>query len=116
MTVHFAQRNSDADEMIEDLLEAHTNPRSLTVVSCDHRVQRAARHHGATFVDSEQWYSDLKATLRSRKSANNDAAKPAAATPDELAYWLKEFGDAPTPPDSDAIFPPGYADDLTDDD
>jgi predicted RNA-binding protein with PIN domain len=117
MTVHFAPRHSDADEMIEDLLETHKNPRSLTVVSSDHRVQRAARQRGATFVDSEQWYSDLKATLRSRKSANNDAAKPTGcSTPDELAYWLKEFGETPTPPDSNAILPPGYADDIGDDD
>src|SRR5437868_13291162 len=38
ITVHFAQRHSDADEMIEELLEQCAAPRSLLVVSSDHRV------------------------------------------------------------------------------
>jgi uncharacterized protein len=122
MTVHFAQRHSDADEMIEDLLEKHGNPRSLLVVSSDHRVQRAARHHGATFIDSERWYADLKVSRRTKKQSSTEAvSKPIAnATPDELAYWLKEFGESPAAPqrtqkpnEPDDIFPQGYADDLT---
>ena len=40
ITVHFA-RDSDADAMIEDLIAAHHTPRTLTVVSSDHRIQRA---------------------------------------------------------------------------
>src|SRR4051812_39323189 len=47
MTIHFARRHSNADEMIEELLEEWKSPRSLVVVSSDHRVQRAARHRGA---------------------------------------------------------------------
>src|SRR5215475_9027209 len=46
MTIHFARRQSNADEMIEELLEDWRSPRSLVVVSSDHRVQRAARHCG----------------------------------------------------------------------
>ena len=118
MTVHFAQRHSDADEMIEDLLENFSAPRSLVVVSSDHRVQRAARQRGAAFVDSEQWYSEIQAARREQKRlADDSAAKPSGQpTPDELAHWLHEFGEPPAPAaDSESPFPPGYADDLEED-
>ncbi len=104
--------------MIEELLEQWTAPRSLVVVSSDHRVQRAARQRGAAFVDSEQWYSDLLTTRRKHEfRAEDAAAKPAGKpTPDELAYWLGEFGDPPSASqDLESPFPPGYADDLDDD-
>ncbi len=117
ITVHFAQRHSDADEMIEELLEGYRSPRSLLVVSSDHRVQRAARHRGAKFVDSDEWYSERLAICRERRKAGEDAAaKPTGElTADELSYWLREFGGISGPTDeSDSPFPPGYADDLRD--
>src|SRR5262245_61570510 len=98
MTIHFAQRFSNADEMIEELLESWRAPKSLTVVSSDHRVQRAARRRGATFIDSEVWYAELR-TVRRRREANakEAAAKPSGTlSPDEVAYWLNEFGDSPS--------------------
>jgi predicted RNA-binding protein with PIN domain len=117
MTVHFAQRHSNADEMIEALLEDWPNPGSLLVVSSDHRVQRAARQRGATFIDSEQWYADLRASRRQNDAPNdNAAAKPASKpSPDELAYWLEKFADSPVDDVSlDNPFPPGYGDEFRD--
>jgi predicted RNA-binding protein with PIN domain len=115
ITVHFAQRHSDADEMIEDLLEECAAPRSLLVVSSDHRVQRAARHRGASFIDSEQWYTDLVANSRKRRPRGDDgSAKPSGElSADELKYWLREFSDSTLAGDeSDNPFPPGYGDDV----
>src|SRR5215212_5167758 len=77
ITVHFAQRHSDADEMIEELLDECRAPRSLLVVSSDHRVQRAARHVGANYVDSEAWYSERLAICRDQRANADEAAKPA---------------------------------------
>src|SRR5215216_3289741 len=117
ITVHYAQRYSDADEMIEELLEQYREPRSLLVVSSDHRVQRAARHVGASFLDSESWYADRLAICREQRAAAEDAAaKPTGDPPaDELNYWLREFGGTTGPKmDSDSPFPPGYAEDLRD--
>ena len=112
ITVYFARRHSDADEMIEELLEQHRTPKSLTVVSSDHRVQRAARSRGATFVESDVWYSDRKAAMRQR-NAEQAAAKPGVPLScDELDYWLHEFGDVPTPDEQGGPFPPGYGDDI----
>jgi predicted RNA-binding protein with PIN domain len=116
ITVHFAQRHSDADEMIEELLEQCAAPRSLLVVSSDHRVQRAARHRGASFIDSEQWYIELVETSRKRRSNGDDGSvKPTGElTADELKYWLREFGDSTAASDdSENPFPPGYGDDVT---
>src|SRR4051812_12264147 len=74
ITVHFAQRHSDADEMIEELLEECAAPRNLLVVSSDHRVQRAARQHGASFVDSDEWYRQVLDANRRREAAGQDGA------------------------------------------
>ncbi len=113
MTVHFAPRHSDADELIEDLLEQHRAPKSLVVVSSDHRVQRAARNRGATFVDSAEWYAERRAALQRSDAADQLAAKPdAQLSPDELRYWLSQFGDAPPVEDSASPFPPGYGNDI----
>jgi hypothetical protein len=114
MTIHFARRHSSADEMIEELLEEWKSPRSLVVVSSDHRVQRAARHRGAAFVDSEIWYADLLATRRKRTAKKEEAsAKPSGAlSAGEVAYWMKEFGDSAAKPEIESPFPPGYGDDV----
>ncbi|HEX4415423.1 MAG TPA: NYN domain-containing protein [Lacipirellulaceae bacterium] len=114
MTIHFARRHSNADEMIEELLEDWKSPRSLVVVSSDHRVQRAARHRGAAFVDSEIWYADLLVTRHKRAAKEEATAKPTdAPSAGELAYWLKEFGDSGfAKPEIESPFPPGYGDDV----
>src|SRR5579862_2866460 len=52
LLVRFAAREADADSLIEDLIRADHSPRSLTVVSSDHRIQRAARRRRARAVDS----------------------------------------------------------------
>jgi hypothetical protein len=116
MTIHFVRRHSNADEMIEELLEDWKSPRSLIVVSSDHRVQRAARHHGAASVDSEVWYAELLVTRRKRAAneKNEAVAKPSGSpTTEELAYWLKEFGGTQAAkPEIDSPFPPGYGEDI----
>jgi predicted RNA-binding protein with PIN domain len=121
ISVHFARRHSDADELIEELVEAHPAPRELLVVSSDHRVQRAARRRGAAFIDSDQWYAEIRAAHRQReKGREQDGEIPADkshadVSREEVAYWVDEFADAP-PDDAPANpFPPGYADDVLND-
>ena len=115
MTIHFAPRNSNADELIEELLESHSAPRSLTVVSSDHRVQRAARHSGASFIDSEAWYADLKTRRKKTAAADEATSKPMATPSEELSYWIAQFGDsAVAETEAEELFPPGYGDDVTD--
>jgi predicted RNA-binding protein with PIN domain len=115
ITVRFARRHSDADEMIEDLIEAHPAPRSLVVVSSDHRVQRAARRRGATYVDSDRWFEDLRTVRRNLEKAADAIAKPTAEmTPEQVDYWVKKFAEPAANEEPESLFPPGYAEDLLD--
>jgi len=61
LVVRFAVRYPDADSLLEQMIQEHTSPKSLTVVSSDHRIQRAARRRRAKFIDSAMWYQQLSA-------------------------------------------------------
>ncbi|QDT00077.1 NYN domain-containing protein [Adhaeretor mobilis] len=133
MTVHYASEYEDADAMIEELIAADHSPRKLLVVSSDHRLQRAARKRRAPFIDSDVWYAQL---IRDRERRGKSAEKPSPSKPSgqlsskEVEYWLEEFQveegekphkspDRPAKPPAelplDNPFPPGYAEDLFDD-
>jgi hypothetical protein len=128
LAVLFARDYPDADTMLEELIGKHHAPRSLTVVSSDHRVQRAARRRRATAVDSEKWYAQLLANRRGRPTGPTIAPEKLKGVLDtaEVAYWLEEFSD-PLPDQQDSTFsppssqrpdeltnpfPPGYGEDL----
>jgi predicted RNA-binding protein with PIN domain len=125
MNVQFARDPGNADELLEKLIAAHDAPRTLIVVSSDHRVQRAAKRRRATAIDSDRWWADLAIARRERDaSAKTSPAKPATnLSAGEVDYWVSQFGDVPTgkrdpkkisPPQDgfDNPFPPGYGEDL----
>ena len=88
----FAPRKSSADEVLEQLIRADHAPRRLTVVSSDHRVQRAARRRNATAVDSDVWFRKLI------REAESPASEDPLAKPEDV--------------DLSSPFPPGYAEEL----
>ncbi len=91
----FASRDEDADTVIEQLIAAESAPKRLTVVSSDHRLQRAAKRRRATAVDSDRWFTQLlrDRTSRSFPSASADIPKPEGPlTAGEISHWLGEFG------------------------
>ena len=47
LLVRFAPRDEEADALIEDLIKEESSPHRLTVVSSDHRIQRAAKRRRA---------------------------------------------------------------------
>lgn len=113
ITVHYASNYESADEMIEELIAADSAPRSLTVVSSDHRIQRAARRRRAKAVDSDVWHAGMVAK-RNAGPAPSEPAKPAGpSSAAEVEYWLEKFGgDEVEPPDPNNPFPPGYGEDV----
>jgi predicted RNA-binding protein with PIN domain len=93
--VRFAARLADADTLIEQLIGEETAPRRLTVVSSDHRVQRAARRRRCRAVDSEVWFAELlHERRRAREPLPAEPGKP-GGTPSavEIEYWLRQFSD-----------------------
>ncbi|MEA1952674.1 MAG: NYN domain-containing protein, partial [Planctomycetota bacterium] len=69
LTVRFAARYPDADSLIEELIDEESAPRNLTVVSSDHRIQRAARRRRAIPIDSDIWYQGVLDHRRRRQDA-----------------------------------------------
>ena len=94
LTVRFATRYPDADSLIEELIRADTAPRRLTVVSSDHRLQRAARRRRSRAVDSEVWYAEIVRRHHQRRQL--PPAGPSQPTvpldKEDVAYWLQQFG------------------------
>jgi predicted RNA-binding protein with PIN domain len=89
--VHFARDHRDADELLEELIAASHAPGRLTVVSSDHRVQRAAKRRGATAVDSQVWFAEQRTT--SQRKAKTKEVKPAGPlSAGETAAWMQFFG------------------------
>ena len=70
ITVRFAAQYEEADDLIEELIDADSAPRRLVVVSSDHRLQRAARRRRAKAVDSDVWYAELLRARRERSEAS----------------------------------------------
>ena len=128
IVVCFADKYDDADSLIEELIQQDTAPKRLTVVSSDHRIHRAAHRRGATAVDSDVWFSEIVRLRRERvQSGDQTPSKPGASINEsEVEFWLREFSsdrprdpaepvDSSADPPIDNPFPPGYADDLLDD-
>jgi GNAT superfamily N-acetyltransferase/predicted RNA-binding protein with PIN domain len=92
--VQFAARDADADTLIEELIKADSAPRRLTVVSSDHRLQRAAHRRKATAIDSDVWFAKLMRDRReryvSRPASNLKPEGPFSSG--EVEFWLKQFG------------------------
>lgn len=101
LKVLFANPGGDADALIVSLLERHTAPQRVTLVSSDRALQRAARSTRSKFVGSDEFLNDLDRRRASRRktpsaSATHDDIKPGAnLSPAQTAYWLNIFGDVP---------------------
>lgn len=57
--VRFAVGYPSADDLLEEIIQAHPTPKRLAVISSDHRIQIAARRRRAVWFDSEPWMDDL---------------------------------------------------------
>lgn len=102
--LRYAGRNRSADAVIEQLVNASTAPRRLTVVSSDRAVRRAAERRRARTWTSERFARELAATLARRRSRTPDpGSAPEARVPEgEVRRWLETFGFDPDELESDA--------------
>ncbi len=94
LEVRFAARGQDADTLIERLIRLHSAPRRLTVVSSDHRLQRAARRRRAAAVDSDVWYAEIVRQRELRRQSRQAAPErpPVPLLAEDVDYWVRRFG------------------------
>ncbi len=114
--VRFAVDHAEADDLIEELIAAHSAPKRLTVVSSDRRIRDAATRRGATPWEAQPWLDELldgrlrlgtivRSTSRDRDKeqtgglggagqggSGHDRKADRDLTPDELQDWMKTFG------------------------
>ncbi len=95
ITVMFAVNEENADAQIERLIAQHPTPKTLTVVSSDHRIRHAATRRKAQAVTADDFLSRLEAppSPRPQPERAKESHKERALSPRESAYWQQVFGD-----------------------
>ncbi|MDP7205446.1 MAG: NYN domain-containing protein, partial [Pirellulaceae bacterium] len=92
LTIHFSRDHENADALLEEYITANDAPRQLTVVSSDHRVQRAASRRRATAIDSDTWYRAINQHQGAKQ--NTESPKPDAPLNEvQVEQWLRFFGE-----------------------
>ena len=105
----FALGDENADARIETLIAAHSAPKSLTVVSSDRRIRRAARRRRARTLERRR-VSRSPGTLSDRQTARNALResrrrrvhldRDSALSAEEAAFWIAEFGELDAAPET----------------
>lgn len=91
--VYFSPAGQDADDLIEEFIRRASAPRQLTVVSSDHRLQKAARQRQAVAMSCGEFMDWME-----RRSEPAPGAKQLEVEKDttgmENERWLQEFKEA----------------------
>ena len=87
----FAQHHDEADTLIEEMIQRHSAPKQLTVVSSDLRLQTAANRRKAVAVDSENWLDGLNPQKHGISGDNNSPAIQKDTQGLENIDWAAEF-------------------------
>ncbi len=101
--VRYAVDYPEADDLLEELIAHHAAPGRLTVISSDHRVQRAIHRRRGFFFDSDVWYAKLidggpplgiawMAKNHERASQTATEKPSGKLDAEEASEWLKAFG------------------------
>ena len=111
----FALGDENADARIEALIAAHSAPKSLTVVSSDRRIRRAAQRRRARSLSADEFLDLLERfqTAKRHEMPSRNPATPRSLDRDsplsaeEAALWLAEFGELDAAPETKEAFGPG---------
>lgn len=86
-------RGQTADDLIEDLIRAEREPRSLTVVSDDNRIKGAARRRGCAVLGCLDYCESWAQPRRAVAPVAAEPGKPERLSEAEKLHWLEAFGD-----------------------
>jgi uncharacterized protein len=105
MEVLFAVDSESADERIEQLIARHSAPKALTVVSTDRRLRTAATRRKAQSMTADAFLVALDGRRKQRSATAARPPQPAPArdvtlSPEESDYWLREFRDLDSAPET----------------
>ena len=90
--IRYASPEGEADPVIEDIIADHSAPKRLTVVSSDHRIQRAAKQRRATALDSDLFLAQLTRRVAVREQRSTESERPTGTlSAAEVEGWLREF-------------------------
>jgi len=105
--VRFAVHHEQADDLIELLVRQASAPRQLTLVSDDHRVQKAGQRRHCRVLGCAAFLDWLERQRTPAKKPPPDAAaKPEGVSRAETQHWLREFADLEHDPDFKEAFNP----------
>jgi uncharacterized protein len=104
VVVRYAGRNKIADDVIEELIRRHSAPKSLTVVSDDHRIQRAARRRACRSLGCGEYLEELESKLRSKRPPREQPAKAVSRPDADAGFWLETFAPLERDPELRAFF------------
>lgn len=99
ITVVFAVGDENADARIEQLIARHPAPKSLTVVSSDHRVRQAASRRKARALSADAFLDQLESSRRpAPPAAAAEPVRERTLSAGESAYWQQVFADVEDDP------------------
>jgi uncharacterized protein len=107
ITILFAVDHDSADERIEDLIAHHSSPKTLTVVSSDHQIQKAATRRKAKVLSADEFLTQMDARKGQKKPkapSPEEPARPGAPSAQEAAFWLEEFREVAESEEAREIF------------
>lgn len=92
--VFFAGYGTDTDTVIETRITANTAPKSLTIVSSDRRLKKAALARRAKAKKSEDFWLEMQKQLSRKrpKRTKEPPAKSQGLSQSETDQWLDIFG------------------------
>lgn len=90
----FAGSHRSADDLIIHLIDAHSAPRRLTVVSSDRQIRAAARRRKARDLSSDDFIDRLCGHLRQHAAGPPPPGRPniAPLPPELIERWKNAFG------------------------
>ncbi len=111
ITILYAVDSDDADTRIEELIAHHSSPKTLTVVSSDHRIQRAALRRRSKVMTADDFWTAMDARKTRKKlspplAVTDQADRSAVPSDRESAYWAGQFADVEATDDARELFGP----------
>jgi uncharacterized protein len=112
--VRFAVQQEQADDLIEKLIRHDSAPGQLTIVSDDHRIQRAAQRRHCSVSGCAQYLEWLEQHRRERRRESPQASpKPEHLSEEETQHWLREFASLQNDPGLKELSdPPEFLDEV----